>query len=206
MNSRKFLPFIFLSISTLIFSQSNQFLKPVQHPLFSNLNSDYYYLLRATLIQKDYPTLALLKTSHLPESIFYVSHDLNDGKYYVNFKIAKSSIWEKYYDRSKKKIQVDSWRKNIDTNSFESLKKLFDYNLYNTKYDINYKEYFDGEQYLFLSDRKTGFIEDVAENSDVYKAIKICEKLIEQIKTTKGNKFIITTELKNEIDKIVNDN
>ena len=187
----------------MIFSQSSNFLKPVQHPLFSNINSDYYYLLRATLLQKDHTTLALLKTSHLPESIFYVSHDLNDGKYYVNFKIAKSSIWEKYYNRSKKKIEVDSWRKNIDTNSYEVLKKLFDYNLYNTKYDIDYKEYFDGEQYLFLSDRKTGFIEDVADNSDVSKTIKICEKLIEEIKTNKENQFIVPIDLKNEIEKII---
>ena len=198
-----FLAFLLLNFSTLIFSQSNYYLKPVEHPLFSNLSSDYYYLIRATLVRNDNPTLALLKTSHLPESILYVSHDLNDGKYYLNFKVAKKSIWEKYYNNSKKKIEVDSLKKRIENESYELLKELFDFNLNQTKFDPNYEHYFDGEQYLFHCERKTGNIEAVAEDSDVAKTIKICEKIIGLLKSSNSHQFNIPNDIQSEIKRII---
>lgn len=200
---RKFVICILLNFSIFGFTQSNHFLRPIEHPLFSNLNSDYYYLIRAKILRNENPTLALLKTSHLPESMLYVLHDINTLEYTINYKTAKSSIWEIYFSNSKSKIDVIAWKKKIDSDSYEILKKLFNHNLYNTKFDPDYKEYFDGEQYLFSCDRKTGFIDAVADDSDIAKTIKICDKIVAEIKKSESNTFSFSTELLKEIEFII---
>lgn len=194
---------IFFIFSIFIFSQDNNFLKPVDHALFSNSISDYDYLLRKTLLKNENPTLALLMTSYKPESILYTTYNMNNFKYYINFKVAKSSIWEKYYDQSKSKIKIDGVMKEIDSSSYKILEELFDSNLYKTKYDPTYKEYFDGERFLFYSNRKTGFIESVSEDSNVFRTIKICEKVIDLIQKEKTKEIIFSSELIKEMKEII---
>jgi len=206
MKLSKVFTFGLVIFSTFIFSQDNTFLKPTDHPLFSNINNDYYYLLRSVLLKKDFPTLALLKTSHKPESILYVTYDTNNFKYYLNFKITQKSLWEKYYNQSKEDIKITSFKKEIDNSSYEILKELFDSNLYKTRYDSNYKEYFDGEQFLFFSDRKTGSIESVSKSSNVFKTIKICEKIIELLQNDNNNKLTFSSDLQTEIKEIIINN
>ena len=167
-------------------------LKPV-NGIFSiyDFQFDYYSSVRKILFKglSDDPEIRIVVIpSFSPESVLDIEKDKQSERYFLLYHKANPSIW---YSHGKKKVNVDTIRNEIESNSFLLLKKLLESAIFKAKYQLDSLGSIgtDGTDYYFSVSniwQKGGTTWSPRDGSKMGKLVDIVNHLIQLMKAESG--------------------
>lgn len=160
----------------------------------------YYSLINDLLFKEIRHSIELqylVTPSFSPEYLLLITHNKDNGKYYLQYNIGSENIWQ---CEDTDKYKLDSFYKEIDPESVLLIKKLFKSFLLNVRYIEKDMFGSDGTNYYFsLSEMGTmeGKIWSPSKGSNPDRLIKVCERIIKL--SMKKQKFSLEEKFRNEI-------
>lgn len=151
-----------------------------------NYKFEYYSIVREKLYKNlsDSPEIRFLTMpSFSGENVLQIDFDKKTQKYYIQYNAAKKNIW---YSEEKRKVEIMTFKKEIDKKSVELVTNLFKKVILGVRY--REKEGFarDGTNYYFMVwdfGIKGGKIWSPDKDSNMGELVEIGNQLIEFCKT-----------------------
>jgi len=168
---------------------------------------EYYSQVRKILFSglTDRPEIRFqVMASFTPESVLDIQFDRDNNKYYLIYHICEKSIW---YSDNRKNIKVNKFKTEIDKESVELIKSLFEIAIAQVKYRKEEIVGFDGTDYYFSINKyglKSGTIWSPSNKTKMGKLVDIGEKLIELAKPKKEI-VKIDKKLQKEIEELIDE-
>lgn len=172
-----------------------------------NFQFEYYSKVRKVLFDglSDSPEIRFqIMPSFTPENVLDIEFDRDTEKYFIVYHICETMIW---YNEKWEKVKVEKYRTEIDKESVETIKVLFDIVISQTKFPEEETIGLDGADYYFSINKfglKSGTVWSPSEGTKMRRLIQIGFSLIE---LAKSNKSIagLDDKLKLEIESLTNE-
>ncbi|MEG1555673.1 MAG: hypothetical protein RR356_02990 [Bacteroidales bacterium] len=173
-----------------------------------NYEFEYYSKVREILFNglTDKPEIRFqVMASFTPESVLDIQFDRDNNKYYIICHVCEKMIWHAYIDGNNKwkNIKVNKFKTEIDKESVELIKSLFEIAIIQVKYRKEEIIGLDGTDYYFSVDRyglKSGKIWSPSKMTKIGRLVDVGDKLIELAKSKK-EKVKLDERLEKEIEE-----
>lgn len=168
----------------------------------------YYSKVRKVLFEglTNFPEIRFqVMPSFTPENVLDIEYDTEKGKYYLVYHICEKMIW---YNEKWDEIKVDKYRTQIDEESVELIKTLFDIVISQSRFFDEETIGFDGTNYYFSIKRnglKSGTVWSPSAGTKISRLIEIGYELIKLAKSEKELVKIdidLQKKIENLIDKL----
>ena len=168
---------------------------------------EYYSKVRKVLFDglTDSPEIRFqVMPSFTPENVLDIEFDRENEKYFIVYHICEKMIW---YNEKWEKVKVKKYRTEIDKESVETIKTLFDIAISQTKFPEEETMGLDGANYYFSINKfglKSGTVWSPSEGTKMRRLVKIGFSLVE---LAKSNKSIVRLDdkLKLEIESLIDE-
>ena len=179
---------IFLSFIHPLNAQDNgDHLEPVKgiYDIY-DFEFEYYSKVRKVVFNglTDSPEIRFqVMPSFTPENVLDIEFDRDNSKYFVVYHICEKMIW---YNKKWDKIKVKKYKTEIDKESVDLIKSLFDRAIAQTKFPKDKTMGFDGTNYYFSINKlglKSGAVWSPSDGTRMRKLVDIGYGLIKLAKT-----------------------
>jgi len=183
----------------------NDHLEPVDG-IFSinNYQFEYYSKVRKILFDglTERPEIRFqVMASFTPEAVLDVEFARRNKKYYMIYHICEEMIWN---NEQWENTKVEKFKTEIDKESVDFIKSLFDTAIMQVKFPEKEMIGFDGTRYYFSVNKKAGTVWSPSAGTKMNKLVNMGYKLIE---LTKSEKEIvkIDEELQKEMEELIDE-
>jgi hypothetical protein len=166
---------------------------------------EYYSKVRKVLFKglTDSPEIRFqVMASFTPENVLDIEFDRNNSQYYIVYHICETMIWDnKKWD----KVKVQVYKTEIDKESVELIKSLFDIAITQTKFPENETMRLDGAEYYFSINKfglKSGTVWSPSDETKMRKLVDIGYELIKLAKS-KEDLVKIDKDLRKKIENLI---
>jgi len=166
---------------------------------------EYYSKVRKVLFNglTDAPEIRFqVMPSFTPENVLDIEFDRDNSKYYIVYHICKKMIW---YNEKWDKVKVEKYKTEIDQESVELIKSLFDIAIAQTKFPEDETMGLDGEDYYFSINKfglKSGTVWSPSDGTNMSKLVDIGYGLIKLAKS-KEELVKIDNDLRKKIENLI---
>ena len=141
--------------------------------------------------------------SFTPENVLDIEFDIEKNKYYIVYHICEKMIW---YNDELDKIKVYKYKSEINKESVELIKRLFEIAIFQSRFTENDRTGIDGENYYFSIYKygmKSGTVWSPSEKTNMRKLVDIGLNMIELVKH-KDSIVKIENKLQDKIEALIN--
>jgi hypothetical protein len=166
---------------------------------------EYYSKVRKVLFNglTDAPEIRFqVMPSFTPENVLDIEFDRGNSKYYIVYHICEKMIW---YNEKWDKIKVEKYKTEIDKESVELIKSLFDIAIAQTKFPEDETIGLDGANYYFSINKfglKSGTVWSPSDGTKMRKLVDIGYGLIKLAKS-KNELAKIDKDLRQKIENLI---
>ncbi|NQX81595.1 MAG: hypothetical protein HRT66_06340 [Flavobacteriaceae bacterium] len=185
----------------------NNYLEPVSgiYDIY-DFQFEYYSKVRKVLFKglTDSPEIRFqIMPSFTPENVLDIEFDIEKNKYYIVYHICEKMIW---YNDELDKIKVYKYKSEINKESVELIKRLFEIAIFQSRFTENDRTGIDGENYYFSIYKygmKSGTVWSPSEKTNMRKLVDIGLNMIELVKH-KDSIVKIENKLQDKIEALIN--